>query len=73
MFQKALVKFFIVVAAIALHKVFFEPTYKLYLESQGMFYDFGAAFLGYAMFVGFAWIFAVIITRPMKKVRVLSG
>jgi len=73
MFQKALVKFLIVVATLAFHKIFFEPAYIAYLESQGMFYDFGTAFLGYMIVVGGAWVLASIITRPMKKVRVSSN
>jgi len=68
MFQKALVKFLIVVGALAFHKIFFEPIYITYIESQGLFYDFGTAFLGYGVVVGGAWILASIITRPMKKV-----
>lgn len=70
MLQKSIIKFLIVAASLALHEVFFKPAYILWLEGQGRFYDFGAAFLGYMIVVGVGWFLAYFITLPMKNVKV---
>ena len=68
MYQKSVIKLIIVCAALAVHEIFFKPAYILYLESQGLMYNFGNALFGYMLVIGSAWLLAYFITRPMKKV-----